>query len=91
MLPHAHWWIKSDGCDVVEGLMESMRLEWGGDINLGDGKLNEQYEKYLRRLEIVNGIVRSLSNLHQRSLIKSDLHQIQESLRDDLSFIPTGL
>ena len=27
--PHGHWWIKSDGFDVMMGLMESTR---GGDI-----------------------------------------------------------
>lgn len=67
-----------------------MRLEWGGDIDLGDGKLQQQYEKYLCRVQLVKGIVRDLINLHQRSLIISDLHKIQESLEDDLSFIPTG-
>lgn len=65
MLPNECWWIKSDGCDVVAGLTESMALEWGEDIDLGDGKLQQQYEKYLCRLQLVKGIVRNLSDLHQ--------------------------
>lgn len=38
-LPDESWWIKSDGCDVVAGLTESMRGEWSGDVDLGDGSL----------------------------------------------------
>ena len=91
MLPDECWWIKSDGCDVVAGLTESMTSQWSGDIDLGDGKLQQQYEKYLCRLQLVKGIIRDLSDLHQRSLVVSDLHKILESLDDDLSFIPTGL
>lgn len=75
---------------MVAGLTESMRSEWGGDIDLGDGKLQKQYEKYLCRIKLVKGIVRNLGNSHQRSLVTSDLHKIQESLKDDLTFIPTG-
>lgn len=90
MLPDASWWIKSDGCDVVAGLTESMRSEWGGDIDLGDGKLQQKYKKYLSRLQLVKGIVRTANDVHQRSLIVHDLHEIMQNLEDDLSFIPTG-
>lgn len=68
MLPDACWWIKSDGCDVVAGLTESMKSEWGGDTDLGDGELQQQYEN---RLQLVKGIIRNLSDLHQRSLVAS--------------------
>lgn len=90
MLPDVSWWIKSDGCDVVAGLTESMRSEWGGDIDLGDGKLQKQYEKYLSRLQLVKSIVRTIDDAHQRALIVHDLREIMKNLDDDLSFIPTG-
>ena len=89
MLPNEDWWIKSDGCDVVPGLTESMRLDWGDDIDLGDGK-QKQHEKYLCHVQCVKGIVHDLGNLHQRTLVISDLRNIHESLKDDLTFIPTG-
>lgn len=65
MLPNEEWWIKSDGCDIVAGLTESVKLEWGGDIDHGDGKLLQQHEKYLCRVQLVKGIVRNLSDVHQ--------------------------
>ena len=36
IMPNDKWWIKSESVDVVAGLTESMRSEWGGDIDLGD-------------------------------------------------------
>ena len=65
-------------------------LEWGGDIDLGDGELQKQHEKYLCRVQLVKGILRNVSDVHQRSLTISDLHKIQKSLEDDLLFLPTG-
>ena len=43
VLPNEEWWIKSDGCDVIPGLTESVRLEWSGDVDLGDGSLQKQH------------------------------------------------
>ena len=82
--------VKSDGCDVVAGLTECMRLEWGGDIDLGDGELQRQHEKYLCRVQLVKGILRNVCDVHQRNLIILDLQMIKESLEEDLLFILTG-
>ena len=30
---------KGDGCDLVSGLEESLRQEWNGDVDLGNGEL----------------------------------------------------
>lgn len=68
-----------------------MTLEWGGDVDLGDGKLQLQHEEYFCRVRHVKAIVRNFSDLHQRSLTISDLMKVKESLEDDLSFIPKGL
>lgn len=48
--PNSWWWLKTDGCDVTEGLMESTKLVWNGDVDLNDGKLLQQYEAYRTRL-----------------------------------------
>jgi len=47
------WWLKADGCDLVKGLKESVKLKWSGDVDLNDGELQEQYNKYIGRLESV--------------------------------------
>ena len=30
--------MKADGCDLVEGLGESVNLDWSGDVDKNDGK-----------------------------------------------------
>ena len=75
-LPNEDWWIKSDGCDIVAGLTESMRLEWGGDVDLGDRKLQQHYKTYLSRLTLAKGIVRDLNDSNQRNSTISDLINI---------------
>lgn len=45
------WWVKADGCDLVSSLEESMRLEWNGDVDFGDGKLQQLYESYHQCLQ----------------------------------------
>ncbi|XP_065904934.1 uncharacterized protein [Dysidea avara] len=50
--PNSWWWLKADGCDLNKGLKESARLQWSGDVDLNDGNLKKQYEKYRTRLEV---------------------------------------
>lgn len=73
MIPDGYWWAKSDGCDVVPGLTESMRLDWGGDVDLGDGELQKQHEDYLCWIQLVKSIICDLHNLQQRSTVVSNL------------------
>ena len=35
--PNTWWWLKGDGCDLVSGLKESVRLEWSGDVDFNTG------------------------------------------------------
>ena len=44
--PNAWWWLKADGCDLVKGLKESVKLQWSGDVDLNDGCLQKQYDEY---------------------------------------------
>ena len=58
--PTAWWWLKADGCDLVKGLKESVKLQWSGDVDLNDGQLQKQYEEYVSRLKIrklVNNVI----------------------------------
>ena len=89
-LPDAIWWIKSDGSDVIPGLTESVRREWSGDVDLGDGIVQTQHKDYLERIEVVNQISRNLHDCKDRQETLKDLKAIKKSLANDLTFIPTG-
>ncbi len=75
---------------MVSGLMESVRGEWGGDVDLGDGQLQKQFEEYSDRISTVKGICRQLGNPVERSRTILDIAVIKKHLEDDLEFIPTG-
>ena len=47
--PSGRWWIKADGCDVRNGLGESLRGVWSGDEDLGDGLSQQLFEVYKSR------------------------------------------
>ncbi len=84
MLPNVEWWIKSDGCDVVSGLTESVNHQWSGDVDLGDGSVQKQHTEYLKRLELVNGLS------HQKQQRIDTLQTIKQSLQKDLQCLPGG-
>ena len=46
------WWIKADAFDFRIGLRESLKNEWSGDTDLGDGKLQELKKNYEKRLSV---------------------------------------
>lgn len=54
--PNTHWWLKGDGCDLVAGLGESMRLQWSGDVDIDSGDLQQAYESYCSVLQFVDGM-----------------------------------
>ena len=91
IMPDEEWWIKSDGCDVVKGLTESMRLEWGGDVDLGDDTLQRHHEDYLSQLTLVKGITRNANVPNECSLIIADLKIIKTNLDEHLLFAPQGI
>ena len=72
VLPDVKWCIKSDGWDVIAGLTESMRLEWSGDVDLNDGRLQKQYDEYMKRVNLVQHINRQLSATEERRLTIKD-------------------
>ena len=80
--PNAWWWVKTDGCDLIEGLGESTRLDWSGDIDMNDGELQAAYKIYRERLGI-----------HRRDLaeILEDLDVCMKGIKDDITFSGTGV
>lgn len=83
--PHSWWWVKADGVDVVPGLGESMRMEWSGDVDLNDGKLQQQYSSYIEQLDFIRKL--SLGGDHSKLL--EDLLSLHEHLGSDLKCINT--
>ena len=86
--PSTSWWIKGDAVDLVEGLCESVRGEWCGDIDLSDGQLQQMFQQYQGRLQFINKI-----GLDERdhSLILTDVQQVQQSLESDLEFLTESM
>lgn len=79
------WWIKADGCDVVQGLRESVRLEWSGDVDMNDGKLKKMHSLYLKRLNFIASI--GLDDRKKVVIVKQDLALAKKDLDSDICFI----
>ena len=82
--PRAWWWLKADGCDVNKGLKESAKLKWSGDVDLSDGSLQEQYDKYKQRLGRAKTV-----GLHKESMVQ-DLTCVVKEVSKDLEFLQSG-
>lgn len=86
--PHATWWIKGDGCDIVPGLCESVHLKWSGDVDLNDGKVQCDYQQYKSRLDFVSGL--GVGTRQSRSIIHGDLSTLHQQLLMDKEFSVKG-
>ena len=80
--PGAWWWLKADGCDINKGLKETTKLQWSGDVDLGDGALQKQYQSYKLCLQKVNELSASAAD---------GLRAVLSSVSEDLEFIQTGM
>ena len=54
--PQGRWWIKADACDISRGLRESVMHEWSGDVDMGDGKVQEMHQSYTNKLKFINAM-----------------------------------
>lgn len=71
--------------DVVSGLGESLRMEWSGDIDLNDGKLQQQYTTYKNDLLFIEGL-----GCTDKKKLQDGLHSLSANLIKDLEFITTS-
>ena len=83
--PYTKWWIKGDGCDLVSGLTESVRLEWEGDVDLDDGLLQESYDAYIQRLNFLEEI--GVGSRSDPASLDKDLKECLQILRADKEFL----
>lgn len=61
--------------------MESLRHEWSGDVDLGDGQLKALHERYIALLNFVKGI--GLNRRKPFAEILKDLRQLMGTLQAD--------
>ena len=75
--------------DVVKGLWESTLGEWSGDVDLHDGKLAAMYGSYKERLTKASQL--GLDERGTPQAMEADLITVIDTLRDDLSFLHSGM
>lgn len=87
--PSALWWIKGDGVDVVKGLKVSTHDQWSGDADVGDGTLLSLCRNYDERMRAATSV--GLGDCATDAFIEVDLNSILHDLKDDLTFLRSGL
>lgn len=65
-----------------------MRGEWNGDVNVGDGQLEELYETY--QLRMVQCKTLGLTTPRTIANVTTDVNAMRKALIDDLTFISKG-
>ena len=50
--PDGRFWLKLDATELKEALMEDFSGVWNGDVDLGDGKLEELRGEYNQRVAL---------------------------------------
>ena len=86
--PNCWWWIKTDGCDLVSGLGESVRGEWSRDVDLNDGAVQKLYTDYRQQLDFVTSIGAEGKSDH--ASMKEDLQLLKQRTLQDVNFVTTS-
>lgn len=84
--PKGRFWFKLDATDLKEAIMESVKGVWNGDVDLGDGKLQELREKYESSLNLLSG----LSTYNSGRELEVGLQQWIDRLEEDVIFLDSG-
>ena len=90
LLPCAEWWIKADGVDLISSLEESVKLEWNGDIDTGDGYTQELYKEYRQRLKSIKTLDVALGTMETVRECIPGLQSAEQDISKDLDFIDTS-
>ena len=65
-----------------------MRNEWSGDIDWGDGELQQRHAEYIKYLQFVRGI--GVKQRRAYVVIKADLEKQLINMRDEKEFLAAG-
>ncbi len=85
--PTAQWWIKADGCDLIEALGESVANVWTGDEDFNDGRVEKQHSLYMERLEQISSLCRNVTDEQERQRTVDHLLQHRQQLERDIEFL----
>ena len=85
LLPLAGWWLKADAIDVVSRIYKSIDLEWSGDADLNDRKVQRMRIMYLNRLTFIANIG------IQREHLDELLSTVETEMEEDLTFLSSGI
>ena len=65
-----------------------MKHEWSGDVDLGNGEMQNNHANYLEYLNFVSGL--GLNNRKTHDCIKEDLQRQCSKLNDEKDFLGKG-
>ena len=65
--------------------MESMRNEWNGDVDFGDGQVQEQHSAYVKRLKLIDDL-----SVCDCVTLGSNLQVLYCQLSEDGTFVDSG-
>ena len=69
--------------------MESLRREWSGDVDLGDGQLEQLHQTYMQLISFIKGI--GLEKRKPLQVVIQDLREELKTLKNDSEFLQSGL
>ena len=79
-------WLKLDATDIKTALQQSMRGEWNGDCDMGDGSLHDLRETYSARIATID-VLQS----RDHAIVREALLQISADITADTQFLAQGL
>ena len=85
--PDGRFWIKLDGTDVKTALMESVRGEWNGDEDLGDGQLQSMRKEYDQR---VKDTIALIDKFQTKEHLSTNLSLCVNSIDGDVVLLNKG-
>ena len=85
--PDGRFWLKLDETDVKACLMESVKRVWNGDVDRGDGKLQQLRSEYENRHQVF----KVLSNVESRNVLEDTQRRRLDELNADRDFLLNGL
>ncbi|XP_078667520.1 uncharacterized protein LOC144909356 [Branchiostoma floridae x Branchiostoma belcheri] len=86
--PDGRWWIKADACDLKAGLRESLKHEWSGDTDLGEGKLEELEAKYQSEQIFVANL--GLGKHSDKAQLSKDIACLLALVEEEKGFLENG-
>ena len=89
--PDGRFWIKLDATDIKAGIFESLKGEWNGDSDLGNGELQRLRARYDHRKADCDNLFKNNGNMDRLQLEDKIREAADTLLRTDKTFLIKGL